>query len=268
MTDNPQEPQDRRRAGRTGPLGDDSDETRQIPRQGSDDEARTQAIPTNERADSRARDEKETRVIRTDGSQGGVSQGTTRQDSGAYARGYFESEEDRTERLREIYGGVDWLASFLGFIFAVVAGSFLFGVASLILVPLGVSVEIGGALTAAAITALVLLAVLIFITYLFGGYVSGRLARFDGGRNGAMSVVWALLVGFLLFVAGTVLPGSAGESVRTFYEGSLIPAASGLLALGIAGIAIVIGVVIIAILGGIVGGKIGSRYHEEIDQTT
>ncbi|MGI8648974.1 MAG: hypothetical protein ACR2KW_01140, partial [Rubrobacter sp.] len=114
----------------------------------------------------------------------------------------------------------------------------------------------------------VLLAVLIFLTYLFGGYVSGRLARFDGGRNGAMSVVWALLVGFLLFVAGTLLPGSAGEAVRDFYQGSLLPTLSGLLGLGAVGIGVIAGVLVIAVLGGIVGGKIGSRYHDEIDQTT
>ncbi|WP_162924472.1 hypothetical protein [Rubrobacter indicoceani] len=286
MTDNPQEPQERRRAGRTGPLGDDLEETRvsnpvgrsddeatrQVPREGvatgSDDTARARAVPPE---GSSSGDEKETRVIRTDAAarerRGGVSQGAARQEA-AYARGYFESEEERSERLREIYGGVDWLASFLGFIFAAVAGGFLFGVASLILVPLGVSVQVGGALTAAAITALVLLAVLVFLTYLFGGYVSGRLARFDGGRNGAMSVVWALLVGFLLFVAGTLLPGTVGESVRDFYQGSLLPTLSSLLDLGAAGIGAVVGVVIIAILGGIVGGKIGSRYHEEIDQTT
>lgn len=280
MTDNPQEPQERRRSGRTGPLGDDSEgtrpigpstggseeETRQVPRQQSADEtAKTQAVPRDGR--SSGEEEKETRVIRTGSGRGGVSQGTSRQDA-AYARGYFESEEERSERLRDIYGGVDWLASFLGFVFAVVAGGFLFGVAGLVLVPLGISVEIGGAVTAAAITALVLLAVLIFITYLFGGYVSGRLARFDGGRNGAMSVVWMLLVGFLLFVAGTFLPGTIGEAVRNFYQDSLLPVLSGLLDLGLAGAGIIAGVIIIAILGGIVGGKIGSRYHDEIDQTT
>ncbi|AHY46404.1 Hypothetical Protein RradSPS_1121 [Rubrobacter radiotolerans] len=282
MTDNPQGPQERRRSGRTGPLGDDEgeatrqiptggsaggseDETRQVPRQESarrsrrEDPERTRVAP-----DEESPEERETRVIRTDSARS-ADGGTARQGT-PYARGYFESEEERQERLREIYGGVDWLASFLGFVFAAVAGSFLFALASLIFVPLGISVEIGATLTAAAITALVLLAVLIFLTYFFGGYVAGRLARFDGGRNGAMSVFWGLLIGFILFVVGTFLPGSLGESVRDFYQGSLLPVLGSVLDLGAIGIGIVAGGVLVAVLGGILGGKLGSRYHAEIDQ--
>jgi hypothetical protein len=167
-----------------------------------------------------------------------------------------------------MYGGVDWLASFLGFVFAVVAGGVLFSVLSLVVVPLGVSIQIGGQLGPAAITALALLGILIFLTFLFGGYVAGRLARFDGGRNGAMSVVWTLLIAFLGFVIASFLPGQAGETMRDFLQGMILPFAGEILALGAIGIAVAVAAFLLAILGGVVGGRLGGRYHAEIDRTT
>src|ERR687894_282278 len=135
MTDRPEDrPEERRR---TGPLGEAED--------------------------------KETRVIRTPGS------GPTQGEAGPYPRGYFEAAEEREDRLRDMYGGVDWLASFLGFVFVLVAGALLSLVAGLVLVPLGISPDLAGAeLGAAAITGLVLVAILVFLTYFFGGDVGGR----------------------------------------------------------------------------------------------
>ena len=290
MTERPEDRSGERR--RTGPLGENDEETLQGPSAGkpaSDDEA-TRQIPAQqppgrtertqgsedggERRSSRnlrrasqagedgsgpGDDDKETRVIRTPGS------GETRESS--YPRGYFEAAEEREERLRDIYGGVDWLASFLGFVFAAVAGAVFSAIAALVLVPLGFSLNIGSG-GATEITTLVVLAVLIFFTYLFGGYVAGRLARFDGGRNGAMSVVWGIVVGALLLALGGILPGALFQTVRDFLTGTIAPTLMNLLNSGLIGLAIVIGAVIVALLGGLAGGRLGSRYHTEIDRTT
>src|SRR5215217_8862246 len=150
MSDRPEEGREERR--RTGPLGDDDDETRVIRGSGYPD--------------------------------------TTR-DATPYPRGYFEDAEEREDRLRDMYGGVDWLASFLGLVFAIVLGAVFSAVAGLVLVPFGITPYLsGGQIGASVITGLALLGVLIFLTFFFGGYVAGRLARFDGGRNGAMVLVW------------------------------------------------------------------------------
>lgn len=286
MTDNPQDrPEERRRTGRSGPLGEDSEELRRESETSADDDGATRQIPADEtrRGGSLPREdaeetrqvgtdpeEKETRVIRTPGSERRSDRRSDarRGDTGAYPRGYFEAAEEREDRLSDMYGGVDWLASFLGFVFAAVAGAVLFFVLSLVLVPLGISVQVGDQLGPAAITALALLAVLIFLTFLFGGYVSGRLARFDGGRNGAMSVVWALIIGFLAFVIASFLPGPTGAAMRDFIQGTAMPFAGEILNLGAAGIAVVVVAVLIAVLGGFVGGRLGGRYHAEIDRTT
>jgi hypothetical protein len=290
MSDRPEDrPEERRR---TGPLGDDGDaeETRQVPRQ-DPDAGETRRVPTEpsgqtgqgrgasretERAPQRPAGEaedKETRVIRTPGGRGGAPGGTARSDSVPYPRGYFEDAEERENRLRDMYGGVDWLASFLGFIFAVVAGALFALIASLVLAPLGFTLNLGeGSIGAAVITGLVLVGILVFLTYFFGGYVAGRLARFDGGRNGAMLLLWSFLAVALLALAGGILsgflPADLSEGIRNFIQNNVLSTIGGLAGLGIVGIIVVVGGLLVALLGSFLGGRLGSRYHSEIDRTT
>lgn len=278
MTERPGDrPEERRR---TGPLGDDADqqETRQGGARGEPpgrtEEAPSQAEtrqvrqgPSQGSAQPPAQGDgdKETRIIRTPG------QPDTTADATPYPRGYFEAAEDREDRLRDMYGGVDWLASFLGFVFALVAGAIFLAIAGVVLAPLGFSVSLTGTLGAAAITGLVIIGVLIFLTYFFGGYVAGRLARFDGGRNGAMLLVWTLLTGALLLLAAGVfsgfLPGGAADAIGGFLDRALAALGS-LSQAGVVGIVVVLGALLLALLGGLLGGRLGSRYHAEIDRTT
>ena len=280
MTERPGDrPEERRR---TGPLGDDADqqETRRVPlgenhqegarreppaqTEGSQAETR-QVRQGSSQGPAQGDGDKETRIIRTPG------QPDTTADATPYPRGYFEAAEDREDRLRDMYGGVDWLASFLGFVFALVAGAVFAAIAGVVLGPLGFSLNLTGPLGAAVITGLVLLGVLIFLTYFFGGYVAGRLARFDGGRNGAMLLVWTLLTGLLLLLAAGVfsgfLPGGAADAIGGFVDATLA-ALDNLSSAGVVGIVVAVGTLLLALLGGLLGGRLGSRYHAEIDRTT
>ncbi len=282
MSDKPEDrPEERRR---TGPLGGDSapGEPRREPPAGADEEPTRQAPPRQpeqtDEATSRETErvpqgpageteDKETRVIRTP-----PGYGTAAQDSSTYPRGYFEAAEEREDRLRDMYGGVDWLASFLGFVFAAVVGALFSLIAGLVLAPLGFSVNLGGEIGAAIITGLVLVAVLIFLTYFFGGYVAGRLARFDGGRNGAMLLLWTLAVALLAALAGGIfsnfLPVGISEGLRNFIQNNVLSTIGNLSQLGIVAILVAIGALLVALLGGYLGGRLGSRYHAEIDRTT
>src|SRR5215211_214619 len=220
MSDRPEEGREERR--RTGPLGDDDVETRRVPTENGAEAARQ-----GEASSSRTRGsasgpsgENETRVIRASGYP------DTTRDATPYPRGYFEEAEEREDRLRDMYGGVDWLASFLGFIFAIVLGATFSAIAGLVLVPFGITPDLsGGQIGTSVITGLVLLGVLIFLTYFFGGYVAGRLARFDGGRNGAMLLVWTLLTVLLLVLAAGVfsgfLPDGATAAIGSSMDGVL-----------------------------------------------
>jgi hypothetical protein len=275
MTDKPEDrPEERRR---TGPLGEDAESTetrREPPAEG--DAQTTRRVPSQqpgqnaqaretERAPS-SEEDKETRVIRAPGGYG------TDQDATPYPRGYFEAVEEREDRLRDMYGGVDWLASFLGFVFAALVAVLFSLVAGLVLAPWGFSLNLGGEIGAAVITGLVLVALLIFLTYFFGGYVAGRLARFDGGRNGAMLLLWTVAAALLAALAGGIfssfLPASISGDIRDFIQNNALSTVGNLAQLGIVGILVAIGAVLVALLGGFLGGRLGSRYHSEIDRTT
>ena len=269
MSDRPEEGREERR--RTGPLGDADDETRRVPTGNGADA--TRQVPSGEaespetrRAARESSGDKETRVIR------GSGYPDTTRDATPYPRGYFEATEEREDRLRDMYGGVDWLASFLGLIFAIVLGAVFSTTAGLVLVPFGVAPDLSsGQIGASAITGLALLGVLIFLTYFFGGYVAGRLARFDGGRNGAMVLVWTSIVLLILALAAVVfsgfLPDRAAEGIANMVEG-VLSTARNLAAAGIVGIVTALAAVLIALLGGFLGGRLGSRYHTEIDRAT
>ncbi len=259
MEDGPQERAEERR--RRGPLGDegDAEETRQVPVEGE------QPRRSPDEADTTAREgsgDPETRVIRPPGS-------STEEEPAPYPRGYLEAVDQREARLREVYGGVDWLASFIGCVFAVVCGGVLLALLGLVLAPLGFTLNLEGQeIGAAIITGLVIVGLALFLAYLCGGYVAGRLARYDGGRNGAMTVAWGLALTLLAAAVGSFLPGPFFGVVQDFVQGSVLPAVGSLTELGLAGAGIVVGALLLELLGGFLGGRIGARYHTRINQTT
>ncbi len=102
--------------------------------------------------------------------------------------------------------------------------------------------------------------VTLVVAFLVGGWVAGRVARYDGGRNGLLTALW-----FVLFAAGAAALGAwAGDKYNVFRNVNLPqwfdsdaltgPAiGSGLLAL-----AVMFG-------AGWVGGRLGERYHRRAD---
>jgi hypothetical protein len=279
MNDRPQDKAEERR--RRGPMGDegDAEETRRVPQGGGSgngpggEETRRMPPEDAERDDpsqttspggaapSRraAREEgPETRTIRTPG--------TSEEDAIPYTR---------EERLRDVYGGVDWLASFIGCVFALVCCSVLLLLFSgLVLGPIGFTLDLQGQeIDAAAITGFVVVGLSLFLAYLIGGYVAGRLVRFDGGRNGAATVIWSVLLGviFVFFGAvllGSFLPDTLFGGVQGFLQDTALPSIGGLIQAGVVGAGIALGALVLMLLGGFLGGRLGMRYHTRIDQTS
>ena len=268
MSDRPEEAREERR--RTGPLGDDDDETRRVPTENGPEATRQDREEAGSSATRRVAqgpsEDNETRVIRA------PEHPDTTRNARPYPRGYFEEAEEREDRLRDMYGGVDWLASFLGFVFAMVLGAVFSAVAGLVLVPFGVTPDLsGGQIGASVITGLVLLGVLIFLTFFFGGYVAGRLARFDGGRNGAMVLVWMFIVIVILALVAAIfsgfLPAAMAEGLANLVD-RILSTVGNLAGAGIVGIVAAAAALLLALLGGSLGGRMGSRYHTEIDRAT
>lgn len=178
--------------------------------------------------------------------------------------------EPTTER-RPVRGaeGIDWVRGRFGGLDtgATLAGAFA---------ALGITVLLGGifagagrvvyvnglrdAPTAAAGSVIAGLAVIV-VAFLVGGWVAGRMARYDGGRNGMVTAVW-----FILFAAATSALGALlGESYNVF-AGQHLPqwfTASARTPEAVVSAAIAL---LLMIGAGYVGGLVGDRYHRRIDR--
>lgn len=175
---------------------------------------------------------------------------------------------------REQFGGMKFGACFFGWLTATGTAVILTGL--LAAVGLGVGINTGltpaqagaGASAAApaiTLTAAIVLLVVILVAYFSGGYVAGRMARFNGLKQGVGVWLWAIIVAIVLFVLGLV----AGNQFNVLSRLSGLPTipVSGSTATTGAIISVV-AVAVVALVGAILGGLAGMRYHRRIDHAT
>jgi hypothetical protein len=169
-------------------------------------------------------------------------------------------------RQREEFGGVNRGAAFFGWLVAVGLGALLVGLlaaagAAVGLTDVPTSSTVGNAREVGIGGAIALLAALA-IAYFCGGYVAGRMSRFDGARQGLGAWLIGLIVTIALAVAGALL--GAEYNVLDRLDLPAVPVGDAELATGGA---IALAVVIAGtLLAAIAGGKAGERYHRRVDR--
>src|SRR5215203_2503977 len=170
------------------------------------------------------------------------------------------------ERQRDEYGGFNFGAAFFGWLVAVGLAVLLTALLSAAGAAIGLTELSEGEAKANAetisIVGGVLLIAVLAISYYAGGYVAGRMSRFDGGRQGLG--VW--LVGLLATIALAVLGAVAGSEYNLFSQLNLprIPIDEGSLATG--GVITLVLVLVATLVAAMAGGKVGERYHRKVDR--
>ena len=110
-------------------------------------------------------------------------------------------------RQRDRFGGIRWGSAFFGLLSAIGLAAILLGHRRRGRRGIGVSeindVRTGDADTIGLGGAILLLAILALSWYC-GGYVAGRMARFDGARQGIGVWVWTLAIGAALAIAAVI----------------------------------------------------------------
>lgn len=104
-----------------------------------------------------------------------------------------------------------------------------------------------------------------FLAYFLGGYVAGRMARFNGVGQGLMVWLWAVLMSAI--VVGVVLFGGLGGQLNvltTLSEFLGFPLNQG--QLSTTGVIALIAVAALALLGAVAGGIAGVHYHRRVDR--
>jgi len=170
------------------------------------------------------------------------------------------------ERQHEEYGGFNIGAAFFGWLVATGIAVLLTALLSAAGAAIGLSeLSEGEARSNAETVSIVggaLLLLVLAIAYYAGGYVAGRMSRFDGTRQGIG--VWAF--GLVATLALAALGAIAGSEYNVLAQLNLprIPIDEGSLATG-AIIALVAALVITAVAAAL-GGKLGERYHRKVDE--
>jgi hypothetical protein len=166
------------------------------------------------------------------------------------------------------FGGADGTAIFFGWLSALGLAALLLAVVGAAGTRLGFAADVNTSdatnnAGTIGIVGAALIVVILLLAYYCGGYVAGRMARFDGGRQGFR--VW--LLGLLVTVAAAVAGWIGGSQYNVFQQLHLprIPVSEGSIATGAI---ITLAVVLIGtLLAAVAGGKAGDRYHARVDAT-
>jgi hypothetical protein len=168
-------------------------------------------------------------------------------------------------RARERFGGIRWGSAFFGLLSAIGLASILFGIVVAAGVAIGVSeiknpvngtsdkIHLGG-----AIAVLVGLA----ISWYCGGYVAGRMARFDGVRQGFAVWCWTILVG----AAVAILAAIGGNEYNVYHQLNLPNIAVGDASLTTGGLITLLCAIVVTLVFALLGGKAGDIFHRRVDR--
>ena len=167
------------------------------------------------------------------------------------------------ERQRDEFGGFAWGSTFFGWLTALGLGALL----TALLSAAGAALAISEDPTAAAadtigIGAGIAFLVVMAISYFCGGYVAGRMARFDGARQGVGVVLWAIIIAAIL--ALVAVAGGSKYNVLSQLDLPRIPIEEGTLATG--GIIALLVSLAVMFISAILGGKMGERFHRMVDR--
>jgi hypothetical protein len=168
---------------------------------------------------------------------------------------------------RERFGGLNWGAAFFGWLTALGMAAILTALLSAAGAAIGLTE--GSAATAAednaetvGIVGGALLLLVLAIAYFCGGYVAGRMSRFDGKRRGFG--VWA--IGLLVTLAIAAAAAIFGSEYNVLNQLNLprIPIEEGDLATGGA---IALGLALLTtLIAAILGGAQGRHYPDRVDR--
>ena len=167
------------------------------------------------------------------------------------------------ERQRDEFGGFAWGSTFFGWLSAMGLAALL----TALLTAAGAALAISSDPTAAdtetiGIGAGIAFLVVVAIAYFCGGYVAGRMARFDGARQGVGVVLWAIIVAAVLAIVGAI--GGSEYNVLNQLDLPRIPVSEGDLATG--GIIALLVSLAVMFISAIAGGKMGERFHRKVDR--
>jgi len=173
--------------------------------------------------------------------------------------------EDLSE-VYERYGKTDLVASIVG-MFAglgvlVFLGALIAAGAGGLEYQLNIITE-EGSLDEASVIGLIVAAIVVFASFVVGGFAAGRMARYNGGVNGLGAGLWLILL-VAIFAA---LGAWVGTEYNAFNQLNLPNWFAQVDVDDLTAMAAVASVVLVVatLAGGYLGGRLGETYHRRVD---
>ena len=176
------------------------------------------------------------------------------------------------DKEKDEYGGIKWGSAFFGWLTATGTAVLLTALlaAAGAVVGLATNTEVGEAADSAAQNAGTIgiaggigILVVLLVAYYCGGYVAGRMARFDGLKQGVAVWVWAIVIAVVLAIV-TAVAGANYNVLSQLNAFPRIPVDEG--DLGTGSIIALVAAVLVSLLGAILGGLAGMRFHRKVDK--
>lgn len=174
---------------------------------------------------------------------------------------------------KQQFGGIKWGSAFFGWLTATGTALLLTALAA---VAFGLATTDGAAgrvideatrnpdnMRTAGITGAVVLVVVLFLAYFCGGYVAGRMARFNGVRQGIAVWLWAIAVAAVAAMLG-VVAGARFDVLATLDGLPRLPIDEGTVTA--AGIMTALLALVASLVGAALGGVAGMRFHRRVDR--
>ena len=176
---------------------------------------------------------------------------------------YAERHREARAAQREEFGGINWGSAFFGWLVAIGLAALLASLLAAAGAAIGLSADPSAADTEEiGLAGGIALLVVMLVAYYAGGYVAGRMSRFDGARQGLGVWLWGIIAAVVLAVVALV----AGSEYNVLSQLNLpdLPIGERELTTGgiIAGVAILLG----TLLAAVAGGLSGMRYHRRVDR--
>jgi hypothetical protein len=178
--------------------------------------------------------------------------------------------EDVVARERREFGGFKFGSAFFGWLTATGTAVILTALVTATGAAVGLGVTNGDAANldeseaaTIGIVGAIALVVVVLVAYFCGGYVAGRMARFDGLKQGLAVWLWAIVIAVVVAIVGAVVGGNSNilADIDSFPR---IPVNEG--SLTSAGIITAVVVALASLGGALLGGVAGMRFHRKVDR--
>jgi hypothetical protein len=180
-----------------------------------------------------------------------------------------ENGDDRSsvvDREREALGGVKVGSAFFGWLtatgMAVLLTALVAAGGAAVSLAQGNEADAPNIETIGVVEAAVLL-VIFFVAYYCGGYVAGRMARFNGLKQGIAVWIWAVVIAVAVAIAATVA-GDQYDIQSELNNFPRIPSNEGDVTTN--GIVAALAIAAVTLVGAIMGGLAGMRFHRKVDR--